>query len=474
MNKVISSLVNYYLAENYIEKQDTIYCTNRIAAILKIDVVIYDKNVKGSLYDSLENLIDYAVNCNLIADYVYEKEILEASITNVFIAKPSEVQKEFESKDIVDAYKDFYKQSVDVNYIKLKQLEKNIHYKSIIEDKPIEISINLAKPEKDPKEIAMLKDVQSTAYPKCLLCEENVGYVGSIKHPARENHRVIELDLNNEKWMFQYSPYSYYDYHSILIEKQHQDMEMNDNTIKVQLDFVDKFTNFFVGNNATLPIVGGSILNHNHFQSGIYNFPIERSNSIFKMIDGEVEVEYLDWYLTTIKLTSTSKDDITRVANNIRKSWKSFDNQNLLGKNNCLNYITRKTDDVYEVLVILRNNLTTEEFSNGVYHPSSNYFHLKKENIGLIEAMGLAILPARLVSELEDVKSYLVDGKNIEFSKHFEWAKYLKTIYNGENVDEFINREVAKRFVEILKCCDVLKYVENKEEVIKMVVEGSE
>ncbi len=469
MNNYISSLVNYYIEKNYVSSDDAIYCTNQVASFINYFEIEYEKQAKADLYNSLSNIIEYAVESGQITNFIYEKEILESKITNIFINKPSAIQKEFDSKEIVSAYTDFYNQGVDTNYIKVNDLKKNIHYKKFVDNKPIEISINLAKPEKDPKEIEKLKHIKSTSYPKCLLCNENVGFSGSASSPARSNHRVINVKLNNQDWLFQYSPYSYYNYHCILIEKQHEQMYLTDDTIKVQLDFVDKFTSFFIGNNASLPIVGGSILNHNHFQGGIYEFPINSAKSLFQVED-EIQIEYLDWHLATLKLRTKSKTKLIEKVNRIRKNWDNYNNSeiNILNdSNNSLNYISRKQGEVYEVLIIFRNNRTNEEFKDGIYHPTPNYFHIKKENIGLIEAMGLAILPARLIKELDEVKEYILNDKDISKSSHYEWALELKKWYNNEDINSFIEDAVAKRFVEILKCCNVFKYCDDIEKVIR-------
>lgn len=472
MNKCVSNLVNYFIEKNYIDKSDAIYCTNQIAALINIDVE-YDETAKADLYDALNSIIKVAVDNNTIEDYVYQKEILEAKITNIFIDKPSKVQVKFENTNIKQAYKDFYNQCVDTNYIKLNDLKRNIHFEKTIENKPIEISINLAKPEKNPKEIEMLKGSVSTGYPKCQICIENVGYAGSAKAAARSNHRVIELKLNDQDFFFQYSPYLYYNFHCILIEKIHQDMYITDDTVKVQTDFVDKFEEFFIGCNAGLPIVGASILNHNHFQGGIYNFPIQSSKTVYETVNNNVAIEYLDWYLTTIKLTSNSKQDIINETNRIKNNWANYSNSEINIpdiKNNSINIITKKHDEKYEVLLILRNSLTNEQYPDGVYHPSSEYFNIKKENIGLIEAMGLAILPGRLEKELEDVKEYITNNKSIENSIHASWAKQLKETYNNEDINEYINDNLALRFVDILKCCDVLKYSDDKVKIIKEII----
>lgn len=471
MNNYISSLVNFYLEKNYIDKQDIVYCCNRVAALIGEEEVIYNEDAKPNLYSSLKSLVNIAIKNNRIEDFVYSKEVVESKITDIFIEKPSKVQKMFESNDIVSAYTNFYNQCVDTNYIKANDLAKNIHFKRIIEDNPIEISINLAKPEKDPIEIEKLLHVKSTSYPKCLLCVENVGFEGNVKHPARTNHRVINLKLNNQDWVFQYSPYLYYNYHCILIEKKHRDMKITDNTIKIQLDFIDKFKNFFIGNNASIPIVGGSILDHNHFQGGIYTFPINHAKTLFETNIDNVKIEYLSWHLTTLRLTTDSKDKMISSVNRIRSSWINYSNEVIINNNNnSLNYICRKSDDLYEVLIIFRNNSTSDEFPDGIYHPSPEYFHIKKENIGLIEAMGLAILPARLLEELDEVKSFIKDNIDINNSIHYNWAKKIKAQYTNQNIDEYIEDEIAKRFVDILKCCDVLKYCSNKEEIIKEII----
>ncbi|MFV0499951.1 MAG: UDP-glucose--hexose-1-phosphate uridylyltransferase [Bacilli bacterium] len=466
INQAVSGLINFYLKKKYIKSKDIIYCINNISSRLHTNL-LYVNNAKPNLYESLELIVNYAIDNNVIEDYFYQKDSLESEITNIFLDKPSVVQENFESTDPIFAYKKFYNQCIDSNYIKLKELKKNVYYKQTVGNNQIEISINLAKPEKDPKEIAKLKKVKSSNYPKCPLCIENVGYAGSINQSARINHRVIELKLNNQDWFFQYSPYLYYDFHCILIEKQHNDMHVTDDTIKVQIDFVDKFSDFFIGNNAALPIVGGSILNHNHFQGGIHKFAINFAKPVFKLCIDEVEIEYLDWHLATIQLRSKSKASIISKVNTIKNNWESYSDKEIINNgNNALNFISRKSGLIYEVIIILRNNSTSSEYPNGVYHPNEKYFHLKKENIGLIEAMGFAVLPARLVKELEDVKLFITQNKTIEESIHYDWAKEIKEAYQNQDIDEFLKENVAKRFVEILKCCNVFKNSTNIELII--------
>lgn len=472
MNKAISSLVSFYLNKKYISLEDVPYCTNQVAQLINnIDCEFVE--VEPNLYDSLEIIINCAVEKQIISDITFEKEILESKITNIFVSRPSIINEKFKKMDNKQAREWFLNLGIDTNYIKYHDLQNNISYVSNKSKGDLQVTINLSKPEKDPREIAMLKDVKTSSCPACCLCEENVGFVGSINQAARSNHRVIPIMLNNRDFLFQFSPYMYYDEHCIVIQKEHCDMVTDDNTVLDQLDFVEKFPGYFIGTNADIPIVGGSILNHNHYQGGNKKFPLDLANTKAILLDDEVKVSYLDWYLTTLKIESKNKEAVSNYVNKLREAWNSFENKSInifnSGENrhNAINTITRYEDGIYSVLVILRNNKTSDEFPFGMFHPPVNLHHIKKENIGLIEAMGLAILPGRLKEEIEEIKKEILGKESNVSEHHMSWANELLTSYENSDIDIFMQDKLASKFEDVLKCCNVLKYANNDIEILE-------
>lgn len=342
----------------------------------------------------------------------------------------------------------------------------------IIKYGDIQISINLSKPEKDPKEIAKAKLAKSTGYPKCLLCKENVGYAGNMNHPARQTHRIISLDLNGKTYNFQYSPYVYYNEHCIIFNNKHVPMVINRQTFENLFTFIEKFPHYMIGSNADLPIVGGSILTHDHYQGGRHRFPMQDA-SVIKEIEikgyENIKVQMLNWPLSTLRLTADDKEVLVDLSDKILNHWINYDDVScdILSHTNDVRHnkvtpIARMDNNRYQIDIVLRNNRTNDEHPLGIFHPHAKHHHIKKENIGLIEVMGLAVLPARLKDELECLKLCLLKKKCIDdlesLKKHKEWFEYLQTLeFDEQFIDEFIEKEVTKKFVSVLENAGVYK-----------------
>ncbi len=429
MNRYLTELIDYAIEKNLIEKEDEIYCANRVLNLIGGDSYERCEYEKHSNIEEILNvLLDFAAKNNkLEIDSIIYRDILSADIMDVFTPKPSVVIKNFNSlyNDAPKKATDyFYDLSRNNNYIMTNRVKKNITWKTKTKYGEIDITINLSKPEKDPKAIAAAKNMKQTGYPKCQLCCENEGYEGHANHPARANHRIIPVTLDNSPWFFQYSPYVYYNEHCIILNKEHTPMKITKQTFKNLLSFVEKYPHYFVGSNADLPIVGGSILTHDHFQGGNYEFAMAKCGPRFSFeIEGfsDVEIEAVDWALSTIRLRGTDISRLCELGDKILAKWRKYDDE----ENEILSYtdaphntitpIARKKNEKYELDLILRNNRTTDEHPLGIFHPHAEYHYIKKENIGLIEAMGLAVLPPRLTTELGELN----DEKKEEIGQVF-------------------------------------------------------
>lgn len=476
---IIDKFVENIIIFNFEYKElDKNYLRNKI--LFLIGNTKQTTNSKNNI-ELVKELINQAILNEKINNIQYEKDILEAQLMDFITPSPSSVNSIFNmlySHDKKEALKFFYELSQNNNHIKTEDIKKNIHYYS----KPskygeLEITINLSKPEKDPKEIAMAKLIKNNNnYPICQLCFENEGYEGRIDYPAKTNHRIIRFNLNeNETWGFQYSPYSYFNEHCIFLDKNHTPMKISKKTFEDLFSIVDKFPSYFVGSNADLPIVGGSILTHNHYQGGNHIFPMDKTNTLesvkFNNFDN-VSAELLEWPLSVIRLKSESKDDLIELSNLILSKWKSYsdkENQIITFSNNenhhTITPIVRKIENIYQIDLVLRDNQTSEEYPDGIYHPHKNLHHIKKENIGLIEVMGLAILPPRLKQESEEVAQYLTD-KNQEIKDyHKEWANELRSKYtNIQSKEESLNivrESIGDKFIQVLEDAGVYKQTEN-------------
>lgn len=475
----IKQLVDYGVSSGLIPENERVYSTNLLLEIYGKDN-FSDPDISETslpLDEILNNLLDIAVDEGLIEDSVTYRDLFDTKLMNCITPRPSQLQNRFwflyetSPREATDFYYDF---SQNTNYIRRDRIAKDLKWKVPSEYGDIDITINLSKPEKDPKLIAAAKNAPSSGYPKCLLCRENEGYAGNINHPARQNHRIIPLRLGDSDWNMQYSPYVYYNEHCIVFNNRHTPMKIDASTFVKLFDFVKIFPHYFIGSNADLPIVGGSILSHDHFQGGHYTFAMAKAKSVFSFEVPEfnnVSCEVLKWPLSVIRLKSDSTEDIVRLASHILDKWRNYTDEdafifaNTDGEpHNTITPISRFRDGMYELDLALRNNITTPEHPLGVYHPHEKLHHIKKENIGLIEVMGLAVLPSRLKNEMNLLAEYIIEGKDIsgneDIAKHADWAnEILSTRHDitSENVMEVLETEIGKVFVKVLEDAGVYK-----------------
>ncbi|MDQ0298147.1 UDPglucose--hexose-1-phosphate uridylyltransferase [Salibacterium salarium] len=494
---VVEELVQQAGNLGMMASEDKVYSRNQVLKQLGIHDFVPDRaeKVPASIPDILEKLADYAVEQKQIENLLEEREQLTSSLMNVFIPQPSVVNHRFYEKyekDPVEATNYFYELSQNSNYIQTKRIAKNIYYQVESEYGSLDITINLSKPEKDPKEIEKEKQRKMDAsYPLCLLCMENEGYGGRIGHPARSNHRLIRVPLEGERWYLQYSPYVYYNEHCILLAEEHRDMKIQASTFKRLLVFVEKYPHYFMGSNADIPIVGGSILSHDHYQGGRYEFTLAKAPADYSFsltAYPDVQGSIVKWPMTVLRLRSGNQENLVNAADMILKKWKDYNDPardiQAYTKGTAHNTITpiaRCRGDEYELDLVLRNNRTNDEHPEGIFHPHADVHHIKKENIGLIEVMGLAVLPKRLAEELKEVERYLLkDNQKVE-PAHLPWAKELKKKY-GEQTDEeradaIVKMEVGKKFLRVLEDAGVFKRDVNGqkglEAFIKTLNEGS-
>ncbi|WP_043932338.1 UDP-glucose--hexose-1-phosphate uridylyltransferase [Bacillus sp. EB01] len=479
--QALQSLLSRALGAELITAEDEIYSRNQILSLLGLDNFPAGLKADGELGipDLLEVLTNYAVKQGIIEDLTSKRDIFSAKIMNVLIQRPSDLNRTFYEKykrNPKEATDYFYNLSRNSNYIQTKQIARNISYQFKSGYGTMDITINLSKPEKDPKQIALEKQMQpsSSNYPKCLLCIENEGYAGRINHPARSNHRIIPVELTGEPWFLQYSPYVYYNEHCIVLSAEHRDMKIDRSAFARLLEFVGKFPNYFLGSNADLPIVGGSILTHDHYQGGSYEFAMARAEEIysFKLTNyPDIEAVTLNWPLSVIRLKGTDQGELADAAQEILESWIGYSDPEagILShtgneRHNTITPIARVRDGRFELDLVLRNNRTSEEHPLGIFHPHKDVQHIKKENIGLIEVMGLAVLPARLETELKEIESYLLGYDADVKEYHQAWARELKEKYahelNHENVSEIVRMNVGAKFVRVLEDAGVYKQTE--------------
>ncbi|GMQ57097.1 UDP-glucose--hexose-1-phosphate uridylyltransferase [Vallitalea sediminicola] len=485
----IERLIKFGLSNNMITKWDTQLVRNSIMDILAISEP-YDGELDS--YEEIDSpvgilgeLLQYAVDNNIIEDTVTYRDMLDARIMATLMPRPSELVNRFygiaDGEGIESATDYYYKLSKDSNYIRMDRIAKNEYWVADTQVGQLEITINLSKPEKDPKEIEKARSMPSANYPKCFLCIDNVGYPGRLNHPARNNHRVIPVELSSESWYLQYSPYVYYNEHCIVFNEKHVPMKISKDTFVRLLSFVEKVPHYFVGSNADLPIVGGSILSHDHFQGGHHVFPMEKASIIKELRkDGyeEVKIGLVRWPLSVVRLSSGDKDKLIELADEILGKWRNYSDESLGilayteedGKripHNTITPIARiNGDGDYELDLVLRNNRRSEEHPDGIFHPHAHLHHIKKENIGLIEVMGLAVLPARLKKELSLIEDILIGKiKDVEkyevLEKHCVWTQRLVKEYGRDmKVDEAkecIRKEVGNIFAQVLECAGVYK-----------------
>lgn len=479
----IARLVEYGLRTELIAQADKRYMINQLLEVFREDEY-EEQDVSGEeivLPEVLDALTDIALERGIIdSDDIVTRDLFDTRLMGVITPRPSQVIAEFEElygENPQKATDAFYKFSQDNNYIRRDRIKKDIRWKVDSPYGKIDITINLSKPEKDPKAIAAAKNAPQSAYPKCQLCMENEGYAGRMNHPARQNHRIIPIYVNGSRWGFQYSPYVYYNEHCIVFNGQHIPMKIDHSTFVKLFDFIKQFPHYFLGSNADLPIVGGSILSHDHFQGGRYRFAMADA-AMEKQITipgyEDVEAGILHWPLSVIRIRHKDEKRLIALADHILEKWRGYTDEEAYifaetdgEPHNTITPIARKNGDVYELDLTLRNNITTEECPLGLYHPHSEYHHIKKENIGLIEVMGLAVLPSRLKGEMELLADCLVKGTPVEdheeLLKHKEWAEKIREKYadiNDSNVMDILKEEIGKVFVSVLEDAGVYKCTE--------------
>jgi UDPglucose--hexose-1-phosphate uridylyltransferase len=486
INRYIKELVDYGVDTGLIEKADEIYVRNAYLELFGLDsyeepVEDLEEEKRMELPEILSGMLDYAVEKGMMEEGIVSRDLFDTKIMAVMVPRPSDVIRTFYDKyqvNPVEATDYFYKLSQDTNYIRRDRIARDVRWKTETESGVLDISINLSKPEKDPKAIAAAKNAKQSGYPKCLLCVENEGYAGRINHPARQNHRIIPITIQGNDWGFQYSPYVYFNEHCIVFNSKHIPMKIEKATFEKLLDFVHQFPHYFVGSNADLPIVGGSILSHDHFQGGNYEFPMAKAEEEFAFeVKGfeDVKASLVDWPMSVIRLKHEDRTRLIDFADHILGAWRGYTDEEAFifaetdgEKHNTITPIARKRDGLFELDLVLRNNITTEEHPMGLYHPHSGLHHIKKENIGLIEVMGLAVLPSRLKTEMEEVKIAVLSGddlrKNETLEKHADWVDAWKKDYSeitSKNVNQIVEDEIGKVFGRVLQDAGVYKCDEN-------------
>lgn len=477
VDRHLRMLVCYGLEKGLFEKRDEIYVTNRLLEIMQLDEAeCSDSFEKVELSVVLEVLVESAVSRGICEDDIVSRDLFDTRLMGAMLPRPSEVTERFNRlyEHSPEAATDwYYRFSCDSNYIRRDRIARDVKWVTATPYGELDITINLSKPEKDPKAIAAAKNAPQAGYPKCLLCRECEGYAGRMNFPARQNHRVIPLAVNNTEWCMQYSPYVYYNEHCIVFNASHTPMAINRATFCKLLDFVKQFPHYFVGSNADLPIVGGSILSHDHFQGGHYDFamakaPVEKELSFNGFED--VSAGIVKWPLSVIRLQGENAERLVELADRILQAWRGYTDEKAFifaetdgQPHNTITPIARRRGKLFELDLVLRNNITTEEHPLGVFHPHAELHHIKKENIGLIEVMGLAVLPARLKNEMALLADAMLSGKNIAedelLSKHAAWAEEIKKKHQltAENIHNVLQDEIGKVFMQVLEHAGVFK-----------------
>lgn len=488
--EAIKALTQYGIKEGLIEKEDEIYTVNQICAALSVDS-FEDCEISAdyALSNILKSILDWAVEHSLCEDSVVYRDLFDTKLMGLLTPKPSQVIKAFyenydkSPKDATDYYYNLAKKS---DYIREYRIKNDVKWITKTPYGDIDITINLSKPEKDPKAIAAALKMKQSAYPKCQLCKENEGYSGRVNHPARQNHRIIPIQLGESDFYLQYSPYVYYNEHCIVFNSEHIPMKIDRAAFEKLFAFVKFLPHYFVGSNADLPIVGGSILTHEHFQGGNYEFamakaPIE-TEFVFEGYE-DITAGIVKWPMSVIRLACEDSDRLAELSEKILNKWKAYDDEEAFiysftdgEPHNTITPIARLRNGKYEIDLVLRNNITTEECPLGYYHPHPEYHHIKKENIGLIEVMGLAVLPSRLKTEIAMLKQALLNGEDIaqieEIAKHKEWADMIKSKYTltQDNCEDILKEEIGIIFTAILEQCGVFERTQTgKEQFIKFM-----
>ncbi len=478
----IEKLLAFAESMKLIESEDVVYSRNNLLAVFGLDDCeeVTETFEIEKPYDILNRMCDWAAEKGLIENTFDERDLFDTKVMGELTPRPSEVIRKFKEDYKVSpetATDNYYAFSQNTNYIRVDRIAKNLHWLADTEYGNIEITVNLSKPEKDPRDIAKAKLAPQSSYPKCLLCKENEGYQGRMNHPARQNHRIIPVTLTNESWFLQYSPYVYYNEHCILFSGEHRPMKISRGSFERVLEFVDIFPHYFVGSNADLPIVGGSILSHDHFQGGHHDFPmaVAEAEETFTIKGFEdVAVEKVKWPMSVIRLRGESKEKLVDLSDKILTAWRGYSDEKceisaFTGDtpHNTITPIARKKNGSYEIDLVLRNNRTSEEYPLGIFHPHQELHHIKKENIGLIEVMGLAVLPGRLKEEMKILETLMIEKnavslirENEKVEKHADWCEEILKKYENitaENIENIIKVEIGIAFSKVLENAGVYK-----------------
>ena len=471
----IDSLISYAMNTGLAEPDDHVVLVNRLLEVLQLDAYQpTEELLSEDLEQILQGFLDYACEQGLCDDNITARDLFDTRIMGILTPMPREVRSRFAAlyeKDPVEATDWFYRFSQDTDYIRRYRIRKDMRWKTETEYGELDITVNLSKPEKDPKAIAAAKAAPQSGYPKCLLCPENEGYAGRMNHPARQNHRIIPVAVGGGHWYLQYSPYVYYNEHCIVFNSQHTPMVIDKAAFCKLLDFVTAFPHYFLGSNADLPIVGGSILSHEHFQGGHYCFPMEKApveREVSFAGFEDIQAGIVKWPMSVLRICGADKERLAELADKILRSWRSYTDADAFiyaqtdgVPHNTITPIARRRGEAYELDLVLRNNITTEEHPLGVYHPHAELHHIKKENIGLIEVMGLAVLPARLKGELAALEDAILQDLPLtgDLQKHQAWVDQLKTVhtFTPDNITSILHAEVGKVFAKVLEHAGVYK-----------------
>ena len=482
IQEAIRKLIQYGVQTNLVAQEDVIYTVNQLLELFDLDELEETDTRVSVETEDLETILkvmmDYAYEKGILAENdIVHRDLFDTKIMGLLTPKPSQVMAKFRELYAIsprEATDYYYKFSQDTDYIRRYRIAKDMKWVAETEYGDLDITINLSKPEKDPKAIAAAKLAKQSGYPKCLLCKENVGYRGRLNHPARQNHRIMPVTIQNSDWNMQYSPYVYYNEHCIVFNGEHIPMKIEHDTFCKLLDFVEQFPHYFVGSNADLPIVGGSILSHDHFQGGNYEFTMDRAPiETFFEVKGfeEVEAGIVKWPMSVIRLRCADREKLTGMSDLILEKWRGYTDEAAFifaetegEPHNTITPIAHYKDGKYQLDLVLRNNITTKEHPLGVYHPHAELHHIKKENIGLIEVLGLAILPSRLKAEIELLKDAILQKKDIrsieEIQKHADWVEAFLPTYkevNADNIQEILQKEIGLVFCQVLSDAGVFK-----------------
>lgn len=478
ISSVIRAFVNSAIEQGWVDSLDRIYTTNRLMSLIQINELEEGVSDSNDLLSLMDQLTQYAIEQGIIENISYQREQFEAAVMDLLTPSPSQLNNKFwelYQNNPADATDYFYELSKSNDYIKTRNIAKNIQFNAPYKNYGnLDITINLSKPEKDPKEIALAKNAKQSNYPLCLLCMENEGYQGRNNHPARQQHRLVRLNLNDRHYGMQYSPYVYYNEHSIFLSEEHTPMKIDRKAMDNLLAIVEQLPHYFAGSNADLPIVGGSILAHDHYQGGRYTFPMEKANA-YQTIKlnafPSLKVELVEWPMSVIRLNGANREEVATAGESLLNFWRNYSDESVDvlaytddTPHNTVTPVARRRNNNFELDIVLRNNRTNEAHPDGIFHPHQDVQHIKKENIGLIEVMGLAILPPRLVNEIDSIKAYLLDQADLNqvAEYHQTWAKELKNKeYDETTIDRFIEQAITNKFGRVLEDAGVFKQDES-------------